>query len=241
MKTSNNKLYDQFAPYYDTYAHERSNYIRGINRIIVEFLKGHPVPNVLADFGCGTGARSKVLAKQIKARKTVFIDSSKEMIKICQKRSKNTIQADFSDKGFSRKIKKVSVAVSLWNVFGHIETNRKRRQALANIVSTLDAKGLVFIDVNNRYNALQYGWKNVLKNIALDFGGFRNASGDIAFSISIQGKSIPANVHLFSPRELDRILNALNVKILRKYYVNYQSGGIEHRWYRGQILYVCSV
>ena len=62
-----------------------------------------------------------------------------------------------------------SVITCLWNVLGHVETNQKRLTALTRMRRLLSDDGVIFIDVNNRYNAVNYGVLPTIGRMLYDF------------------------------------------------------------------------
>lgn len=233
-------MYDKFAAYYDIYSAQRANYLNRVNQIIINYLKENVKINLIVDLGSGTGKRAALIAREVKATQLVLVDESKEMSKICKKiANAKVINIDFTRESLSKLLKEVSVITSLWNVFGHLDTREQRTRGLKNIHTILENNGLFIIDVNNRYNASSYGWKNILRNFLQDLFTQSDASGDISFEISVSSQKISAKVHLFSPWEMDTLLKQSGFKVVKKLYINYNSGNIENQFFKGQILYIC--
>ena len=79
-----------------------------------------------------------------------------------------------------------SVITCLWNVLGHIETNQKRLAALARMRRLLSDDGVIFIDVNNRYNAVNYGVLPTVGRMLYDFIVPSETNGDAASHLAIR-------------------------------------------------------
>jgi 2-polyprenyl-3-methyl-5-hydroxy-6-metoxy-1,4-benzoquinol methylase len=229
-------LYNSYAPFYGTYSTKRAKYNNAIDKII---LKETRKASSILDVGCGNGKRGHNLAQKLKATKLFLVDNSKGMIKCCKKLKSKTIKSfllDVSSCDFS-KLGRFEVIVCLGNVIGHIENEQNRIKALINLNKALCPNGIIYFDVNNRYNLSAYGVLAVLKNILKDIVFPREENGNFDFSIDVGKEKIPASVHIFNPFEIEKIIKESGLKILKKYYVDYETGEIGKSFFTGQVLY----
>ena len=148
-------------------------------------------------------------------------------------------QADISDKNF-KFCEKYGIVTCLWNVLGHVNTKERRLTALINLASLMEDNGLLFIDVNNRYNVSNYGLGKVLKNIYKDIFHFDRGNGDYKLNIDTGDIKIQTNVHIFNPFEIEKLIKLAGLKIVKRWMINYNTGNSNNNIFGGQILYKLS-
>ena len=111
---------------------------------------------------------------------------------------------------------------------------------LKNIKNAIKPDGVVILDVNNRHNVFQYGWK-AIKNIIKDCFIHNFENGDIKFNISLDSHNIPSCVHIFTKYEIEKLVNAAGFEIKSTFYINYANGGFENSPLFGQLCYILTV
>lgn len=234
MNTSSVKLYNSFAKYYRHYSEKRTEYINGIDEIIVQSTKKSN-PSML-DIGAGDGVRGYRLSKKLNAKTIEFWDNSPEMINKCVELGAGVVRkidicADCIDKKY-----KYDVIVSLWNVFGHIVNSKDRLTALVNIKNMLAPEGFFYMDVSNRYNLENYGWRIFLKNILIDILMPTNSNGNIRNKIDVGSKKLLSINHVHNSFEIEKLIRAAGLVLQKKWYVDYKTGQIKKFFWQGQIL-----
>jgi len=136
---------------------------------------------------------------------------------------------------------KFDVITCLWNVLGHLESHKTRQAALRKMSHMLSPNGLIFVDVNNRYNARSYG---LLKS------GFRffydvilpsEANGDVSFIWHVSERSIQASGHVFRPAEIETLLKEAGLRILERFVIDDKTGKLRRFKCEGHLLYVATV
>lgn len=234
------QFYNQFSPYYREYAKNKHNYLDRINQLIIDHTKKQNNLKIMLDVGSGDGIRASELSKQIGIDKLTLLDNSQEMNKLCRQiKNADIIFGDITQNHIFEHMQKFNIITCLWNVLGHIDTDLERKQALQNIFNLLSTNGLFFLDINNRYNASNYGFKVAFKNIIKDIFYPSEFNGDIDFCITVKPNlKIPAHVHIFSPREIQKLIVNSGFKIIKKYYIDYNTGQIRKNFLSGQIFYV---
>jgi len=239
--TSSIKFYNKFAPYFDHYSAKKNLYINSIDKLILNNL---PTPkNKIIDIGCGDGQRGKRLLKNIKGASLLMIDNSPNMLALSNKLKTdriNVMRADISGIDAQNIINdKFNIVLCLWNVLGHIPTSKKRLTALNNMRNLLTPNGRIYIDVNNRYNIIQYGLKNVIINIIKDIYKTRSENGDFNFTIKASPHlKLNTKSHIFAPAEITNLIKQAKLNILKKISVNYSNGAIEKSILKGQLFYI---
>jgi 2-polyprenyl-3-methyl-5-hydroxy-6-metoxy-1,4-benzoquinol methylase len=239
-------LYSKFAKYYRQYSKKRQKYLDKIDQLILNSLPNDSVISLL-DVGCGDGVRIKRLYDKSANNITqmTLVDNCPPMITLACKKLKDSKNVeirlvDISDTQLTTKLRgKFEVICCLWNVLGHIETDNKRILALRNMKKMLTKDGKIFLDVNNRYNFLQYGFKNVLINIWKDVTDPKSENGDFSYKIKVMNNcEINAITHIFNKLEMARIIKKAELRILRLIPVNYNKGTIVSSTFFGQLFYI---
>lgn len=234
------KLYDAFAPDYASYSQKRKNYLSTINKLIID--DGKLQKKNMLDIGCGDGLRGFALFKKMQFKNIDFIDSSKEMVKLCRKNTKMNAQVlDIASTEIEKLTNKYDTITCLWNVLGHIKPHKKRLLALTNMGELLSKKGKIYIDVSNRFNVNHYGIEAVMNNIKNDLTQSAEKNGDLQYTIEVRKNiKIKTSSHFFSPFEMEELFAYSGLKIEKKYYIDYASGKILKNFFGGQLFYILS-
>jgi SAM-dependent methyltransferase len=221
---------------YRGYSAERERYIAAVNGIVRKNINEF---GSIIDFGAGDGVRTGRIAAALSCR-LALVENSEKMLGRIRKNMPDAdiIKSDFSSLDFDA-CGKFNMAICLWNVLGHMAGRRKVFQALINIRKSLREDGMAVIDVNNRHNIRQYGWKAV-RNIIKDSFNYKYANGDIEFSIVLSGRPIPASVHLFTKSEIEKLFLQAGLRIIERIPVNYKTGDTEISHLCGQLCYILS-
>lgn len=229
-----NIFYDKFANFYSDYAQSKKPYLSAVDNFIK---KNSGTPKTLIDVGSADGKRGKIIADALSVRDVTFVDNSDSMIILSKNITGVNVQkADISDPNFKSE-KKYDLVICLWNVLGHISTIKGRENAFKNLVELLADGGVMFIDVNNRYNISNYGLLEFIKNILKDIFLPRNRVGNFNLNFFTKSGSIKTNVHIFSPFEINFLVNSAGVTILERQIVDYKTGEVKKFFWNGQLLY----
>lgn len=234
--TVSQNMYNRLAPFYREYSIGRSRYIKAVDRILRQELTSKR--RSLLDLGTGDGERIKNALKGHlhKFNKIYLVENSSNMIKqIKTVPPMEIINKDFSAKNFSLK-EKFDCVTCLWNVLGHIP-EKNVLTALTNIKEHLSPTGVAIIDINNRQNIKQYGWRAV-RNFIKDTFCYKFRNGNIDFLLDVHNNKVPASVHLFSKKEFETLLEKSGLAIQYCHFINYQNGHIEKNSFAGQLCYV---
>jgi SAM-dependent methyltransferase len=215
-------FYNKLGNNIRSYAQDRMLYIKTVDEVISsEAIQG----GSMLDVGSGDGVRAAELAHKLHVNNLVMLDNSETMVEASSKFGDSRLISieDFHDTC------RFDVITCLWNVFGHVE---RKLDALHNMAVALRPNGLIFLDVNNRYNAVEYGWLNVLRNMWKDFCGCETTGYFTAKKFSYCSQ-----VYLHSCCELDVIFPDAGLNVVSKYYINYRTGRFCGPL-GGQILYI---
>lgn len=229
------EFYAEFAPWYREYALKREAYLRSVDNFISADANGK---RSIIDIGAGDGTRlQKILATMDGSVGAVAVDDSDGMVALLQKiPNLKVLKADIASPEF-RHIGKYEIVLCLWNVIGHVTTEKERMVALKHMTDLLEDDGIIFLDVNNRYNVVQYGLGSVLMNIMKDIFSRGRRNGDFALTMKVGGKKIGTVVHLFSPIEIEKLINAAGLKVVQRWIINYETGRRVDNVWSGQLMY----
>lgn len=229
------ELYDALAPYYREYSQKKNKYIKSVDEFILSKIPRNC--NTLLDVGAGDGIRGMRIADGKKIKYTVLCDPSAEMIKMCSRLNPTELW-HLPAEDLPESEKKFDVILCLWNVLGHLENSEKRIKSLCAMSKLLSDTGIIFLDVNNRHNASSYGKMSVLKRVVIDFFCPDETRGDASYEWKFGEKSFPGMGHLFTPREMKKIIKKSNLTIARRVCIHYESGRLSNNPFSGQLVYL---
>lgn len=241
MHPTSNEIYDAFAPYYSSYSEKKSKYLKTVDSLILKNIV--PITHRVLDIGCGDGSRGAHLFSLMHASELLMIDSSKNMYELAKKfENKNirVLRADISEPDLNSVLPRnhFDTVLCLWNVLGHITDYQKRIHALANIKKLMKSDAILFVDISNRYNISYYGWKIVAKNIWNDLLHPRHDNGTFGYTIDVGDKGVKSYCHFFNPREFRSMCDKVGFRIVKTFYVDYESGLITKTWLSGHMFYM---
>jgi 2-polyprenyl-3-methyl-5-hydroxy-6-metoxy-1,4-benzoquinol methylase len=227
-------MYDALAPYYRKYSAGKASYLDAIDDLIIARIP--PGARSLLDIGAGDGVRAAKIAHERDIPTVVLVEPSQPMRQLCQLQNPSEIwplEAQHLPDGGPG----FDVITCLWNVLGHIPTFAERQLALQKMAGLLNPAGVLFFDVNNRHNAASYGWRRVAKNYVSDLLSPDPTHGDVSFQWSINGATIAAMGHLFTPAEVTKLLAGAGLRVRRRAVVDYRHGREGRFVFQGQLLY----
>lgn len=227
--------YDAIAPLYEEYSSKRQAYLDAVDELVIANLDSK---TRLLDIGSGDGRRLAKIRECAGLSEIVAIEPSAEMARICEQNVGITVYQEFGENIDRLDIGSFDVATALWNILGHIPSSSARLQTLINIRAKLESGGKLVLDVNNRHNALAYGYRTVLLRVMVDAIDFKETRGDARYTWEIGGISFDAHGHLFTPREIEKLFSDAGFKVLKRYSVNYDNGVVSDSKYRGQLFYI---
>jgi len=226
-------LYTDLARYYDLiyswkdYRKEAAT----IRRLIAKYKKSKG--NDLLEVGCGTGRHMQHLKNKFRVLGT---DISAGMLSLARKNVKGVRfqRADMVTLNLGREF---DVIICLWNVLGHIQTTEERLLTLTKARKLLTPEGVMFVDVNHRYNAVVHGWSRTLWNMLSDYFFWSDTNGDIVVSWKIGSRPVCTHGHLFTERELEALFQSTGFTIKKEWILNYRTGAVCKSSLQGSLLY----
>jgi SAM-dependent methyltransferase len=225
--------YDRIATQFASVAEPRRAYLERIDHLIVSEIP--PGSRSLLDVGAGEGERGLRIAREAGLREVTLLEPSAGM------RSKWPPGA----RGLAIRAEELAsvadnfdVILCLWNVIGHVFPAAKRIEVLRQFARLASAKGRIFIDFNHRYNIRQYGLWPTLARKVYDWIRPGERNGDVTVAWTIGGMNCATRGHVFTSREVTRMIAAAGLQIERKYTVDYATGELRRWDFQGNPLYV---
>ena len=223
--------YDAFAPFYSAYANPRAPYLRKVEDLVIAHAQG---AGSLLDVGAGDGSRALRIAQAAKLARLVLLEPSAGMRTQCPRSVEIWPHSAVDVPGSGLPF---DVITCLWNVMGHLEGTEQRLSALRKLKNRLAPQGMVFLDVSHRYNAESYGWRMTLLRMAGDFFLRSKKQGDVTVVWKAGEQTIRTTGHVFTHREIKRLVRQAGLKILRRWIISYETGRESKLPFRGHLLY----
>lgn len=127
------------------------------------------------------------------------------------------------------------VITSLWNVLGHVEA---RATVMEQFCRLLAKGGCLFLDVNHRYNALEYGFLHTAGRFLMDRVSSDVGRGDVVAKWEVEGKILATRGHVFRDEEIRLLARRSGLEIRERMIINYSNGRIERWPFQGNLLYM---
>ncbi len=225
--------YDRMARYFDAIRTRRQKYCDAIDELV---LANWPVgARSMLDVGCGEGMRAETLAQRAAIEELVLLEPSEGM------RKQISGQRDV----WSARVEELpnqscrfDVITCLWNVLGHVPSPDKRLQALRNMRDLLSPGGALFLDVQNRYNARQYGTIKTAARMLYDVVTPSIRNGDVTVRWNIEGGLVKTYGHVFRHSEMLEMFRQTGLTVRKSAVVNYATGQQQTSRFAGSMFFV---
>ncbi len=189
----------------------------------------------LLDIGSGDGTRALRIATSAGLRDVVLLEPSAKLRKAWPTSVSGwPIRAE----ELGEQTGSFDVITCLWNVLGHVSSSNNRVHVLRQCARLLSPGGLLFIDVNYRYNALHYGFAATAYRMLYDRASPSDKNGDVLVPWNVDGVKYLTNGHVFTHAEFSRIAQAAGLTVYRRFSINYATGKIQKSPFAGNLLYV---
>jgi SAM-dependent methyltransferase len=201
------------------------------NCIIAEAPKG---AGSMLDVGSGDGRRAKRIAMACGVGRMVLLEPCAAMRGTAEDGIENW---DMRAEELGHVEDQFDVITCLWNVLGHIDSSAARGEVVGHFSRLLRAGGLLFMDLNHRYNAAEYGMTPTLLRWLKDTLRPDERNGDVTARWCVDGTTWATKGHVFTDKEVRRLSEEAGLKILRRVVINYATGEIRRRPAEGNLLY----
>jgi SAM-dependent methyltransferase len=235
--TESFSAYDLLAPHYRAYADLRKYYIEGVDRIVLDNLRGKA--ESLLDIGAGDGFRARDLAEKANIGRLVLAEPSSVMSELCRQNIGAEVW-QVPAENLPVNWGTFDAITCLWNVLGHIPSREKRIQALRKMSMLLADNGQLFLDFNNRYNARSYGYIKTAARALYDLVRPSDSNGDVDFTWDLAEQQIRTTGHVFTSSEVENLIVESGLTIRARYVVDYETGRKRRSILHGQLLYLAA-
>ncbi len=225
--------YDRIATEFPVLSAFRGEYLASIEELVISGLP--PGAHSLLDVGAGDGRRASRIADGVGIERVILLEPSREMRKQWPTGAQGwAIRAE----ELFQKEDQFDVITCLWNVLGHIFPFEKRIEVLQNCGRLLSPEGLLFVDVNHRYNARQYGLVTTALRMLRDLVNPGLENGDVTVRWDVAGATYATAGHVFTDREFRRMVDSAGLAIENIFTVSYSTGKISWSKFGGNPLYI---
>jgi 2-polyprenyl-3-methyl-5-hydroxy-6-metoxy-1,4-benzoquinol methylase len=227
--------YDALAVHYRAVSEARAAYLNAVERILIQRIPEDA--SSLLDVGAGDGHRTLRLAQARNISNVVLAEPSREMRALCRRQNTGAEIWPVRAEDLPDVESRFSVITCLWNVLGHVEGREKRLAALRRMRVLLEDDGVIFIDLNNRYNAVNYGPLRTFGRMLYDAVIPSATNGDVHVTWHVGNGSIHSTSHVFTPREIAGLLHDAGLIIKQRFVVDYRTGELRRSVFAGQLLF----
>ncbi|MFZ1243044.1 MAG: DegT/DnrJ/EryC1/StrS family aminotransferase [Candidatus Saccharimonas sp.] len=217
---SSDRFYSELSESYSVTRAERQKYLDSVDAIVIEELSRIQGDRII-DIGCGDGVRGVKIASRSNKRVT-SIDASQGMVDQATKINPDSHREDISSKEFDATHYQSDAALLLWNVLGHIKSE-ERATALKNVAELLHDDGVLILDVNNQFNAAQYGEENARRNRQAVLTGMPEHTGDFTTTHQVGERKVKTVSHIFHTEEIVSLLEDAGFESHVRY-IDYNTG-----------------
>lgn len=238
--------YGRVAPFFPDISRQRKRYLESINQLTVARVPSGS--RSLLDVGAGDGKRAQKIAREAGLDEVVLLEPSAEMMKDSAPSAEIwKIRAEDLGKDLGKNLaceyaghgdRRFDVITCLWNVLGHIRPAQTRVRVLAQLARRLSPNGLLFLDVNHRYNVRAYGLARTAGRFLYDQLVPGDSNGDVTVSWSFGDLSCRTYGHVFTDGEILQLAAEADLMVSERVVVDYDTGEVKQRGWEGNLFYV---
>jgi SAM-dependent methyltransferase len=244
--------YDRVAPFYREMAKPRQRYLERIEQLVIA--KVPRGSRSLLDVGAGDGVRTFIIAQGARLEEVVLLEPSSGMVRNCpgaaevwairaEELGSDPSPSDPRTAGrwagsSAPNLARFDVITCLWNVLGHIRPSSKRADVLGKLSRRLSSRGVLFVDVNHRYNIRSYGLFRTVSRYLWDQVSPDETNGDVTASWKFGSTQCSTYGHVFTDKEIGKLAAAATLRIKERVAVDYEKGAVTRFGFQGSLLYV---
>ncbi len=229
------EAYDRLGPGLAAIRAMRRSYCDAIDALIRASLPTSA--SSLLDVGSGDGARAEAIARNAGIADVILLEPSAGMRSLMHT-SREVWTSRIEDLPVTGR--RFDVITCLWNVLGHVPSTENRLRALRNMHSLLSPSGVLFADVQNRYNARSYGVLATLGRWLHDRMAPSADNGDVTVRWASEAGELITYGHVFTPREMADLVAEAGLKIVKQNFVDYRTGELCSSPFAGSMFFVLS-
>jgi SAM-dependent methyltransferase len=226
--------YERVAPFFSEISQKRKRYLESINGLTLARIPSGSTS--LLDVGAGDGKRALQIAGKARIKDVVLLEPSAEMMKESAGAAR-IWRCRVEDLGKEHD-RQFDVIICLWNVLGHIRPAKTRLEVLRQLGRLLSADGLLFLDVNHRYNVSSYGLLRTAGRFLYDKLRPSESNGDVTVTWNFGDLSCRTYGHVFTDREIRLLAADAELMVEERVVVDYDEGEVKRRGWEGNLFYV---
>jgi SAM-dependent methyltransferase len=232
--------YDRVAPFFSEITQPRKRYLESIDQLTVARIPSGS--RSLLDVGAGDGKRGLQIAGKAGLHDVVLLEPSAGMMKESENAARiwkiRVEDLELENRNSAERGCGFDVITCLWNVLGHIRSAKTRLQVLARLSRLLSPEGVLFLDVNHRYNARSYGLLRTAGRFLHDQLWPRETNGDVTVNWNFGEVDCCTYGHVFSAHEIRQLVSKASLMVSERVVVDYQTGEIKRWGWEGSLFYV---
>jgi 2-polyprenyl-3-methyl-5-hydroxy-6-metoxy-1,4-benzoquinol methylase len=229
--------YEQIAPFFPQLAERRRRYLESIDAQIVARVPAGS--RSLLDVGAGDGKRSLRLAVKSGVPQVVLLEPSFAMSRSATGAEVWRIRAEeLAAQAEEVTSRQFDVITCLWNVLGHIRPTATRLEVLQQLARKLTPTGLLFMDVQHRYNLRAYGAVPTMARFFYDRLHPGEENGDVTVTWTWKDAVFRTYGHFFTHAEVMALARQAGLSLQERIIVDYGSGQSRRLAWEGNPLYV---
>jgi SAM-dependent methyltransferase len=225
--------YDRIAPEFARLSHRRRAYLDRVEQLVISQIPSGS--RSLLDVGAGDGTRAVHIARASKVEELTLLEPSKEMRRRWPVGVRGWAMRAEDLRGQHAQF---DVITCLWNVLGHVFPAVGRVELLRQFARLLSPAGLLFVDVNHRYNTRHYGALPTLLRLTRDCLSPKESNGDVIARWEVGGIKYATDGHVFTHGEFLRLSQRAGLAISRRFTVDYETGKVRRWKFGGNLFYV---
>jgi len=230
--------YNRLAPEYGRLATRRARYLEAVEDLIVSRIP--PDSRSMLDIGAGDGLRAARIARRAGLADLVLLEPSTQMRSLQPPGLEAwPLRLEELDAGHPELAgRRFDVMTCLWNVLGHVKRATDRARGLAQLGSLLSPGGVLFVDVNHRYNTRAYGLLRTAARAAWDLLRPSETNGDVVVEWELGEGRCTTRGHVFTHSEMQALAQAAGLAVTQRLAVDYETGRPAPSTWQGNLLYV---
>jgi 2-polyprenyl-3-methyl-5-hydroxy-6-metoxy-1,4-benzoquinol methylase len=229
--------YEQIAPFFPRLAERRRRYLESIDAQVVARIPAGS--QSLLDIGAGDGKRTLRIAAKTGVRQIVLLEPSFAMSRSVAGVEVWRIRAEeLAAQAVTVTSRRFDVITCLWNVLGHVRPAAARAEVVQQLARMLSPSGLLFLDVNHRYNLRAYGAAATLARFFYDRIHPGEQNGDVTVTWEYKEAQYRTYGHFFRHAEVLPLMQNAGLALQARIVVDYASGQTRRWGWEGNLLYV---
>ncbi len=233
------------ATYEDTIGARRHAFNDSVDQIVLQYAMAEGRPLSVLDAACGTGSRWARMKDALPDMELCGFDASWQMAEIAKSRGGGFREVKVCDlTGISFPGESFDLVTCLFFPFSCLTSAADRRKAAGELGRMLRPNGLLFVDAINRWHlgegaGFRRSWPAAIWEYVRSVVDPNLDAGDKVYSTELDGSPLEGFMHGYSRGSFRRLFTEAGLTIEREYVIGYNTGEIQDKATRGNLLLVC--